>query len=155
VQITTFIVSIRPDAVNRQINDTLVEGEDYIYAKGNPQEVDLGICPRLNSSVFKCLYSRNLTLMSNGFLQPKADFQGTILTSQSSTTMAKGQVNMKLNFRIRQPVSGLQWKNMQQSQFGPKQRLFLLTFFRGLTGQPDDNAPRVDCDALYTCYNAS
>jgi len=155
VQITTFVVSIRPDAVNRQINDTLVEGDDYIYAKGQPGGVDLGIVPRLNPAVFKVLYTRNVTLMSNGFLQPKADFQGTILTSQSSTTMAKGQINMKLNFRIRQPVQGTTWKNMQQSQFGPKQRLFLLTFFRGLTPQPDDNAPRVDCDCLYTCLNAS
>ena len=119
VQITTFVVSIRPDAVNRQINDTLVEGQDYIYSKGAPGGSDLGIVPRLNSAVFKVLYTRNVTLMSNGFLQPKADFQGTILTSNAKTTMAKGQINMKLNFRIRQPVQGLQWKNMQQNQFGP------------------------------------
>lgn len=155
VQITTFVVSIRPDAVNRQINDTLVEGDDYIYAKGAPGGSDLGIVPRLNPAVFKVLYTRNVTLMSNGFLQPKADFQGTILTSNAATTMAKGQINIKLNFRLKQPVQGTPWKNMQQSQLGLSQRLFLLMFFRGLTPQPDDQAPRVDCDALYTCYNAS
>lgn len=159
VQITTFVVSIRKDAVNRQINDTLVEGQDYIYAKGNPGDVDLGIVPRLNSAVFKVLYTRNVTLMSNGFLQPKAEFPSgagtTVITSNANTTMAKGQINLKLNFNIRQPVSGLQWKNMTQAQFGPSQRLFLLTFFRGITAQPDDVAPRVDCDALYCCYNAS
>lgn len=156
VQITTFIVSIRPDAVNRQVNDTLVEGDDYIYAKGNPGDVDLGIVPRLNSAVFKVLYTRNVTLMSNGFLQPPAeDSGGEVLISNALTTMKKGQVNMKLNFNIRQPVQGLQWKNMQQSQFGPSQRLFLLTFFRGITPAADAVAPRLDCDALYVCYNSS
>lgn len=159
VQITAFIVSIRKDAVNRQINDTLVEGQDYIYAKGAAGAVDLGIVPRLNPAVFKVLYTRNVTLMSNGWLQPKAEFPSgantTVINSNAFSTMAKGQVNLKLNFNIRQPVSGLQWKNMTQAQFGPTQRLFLLTFFRGLTSQPDDDAPRVDCDALYTCYNAS
>lgn len=157
VQITTFVVSIRRDAVNRQINDTLVEGQDYIYAKGNPGNVDLGIVPRLNPAVFKVLYTRNVTLMSNGFLQPIAAVgaNNTPLVSSPFATMAKGQINLKLNFNIRQPVSGSQWKNMTQAQFGPSQRLFLLTFFRGITAQPDDTAPRVDCDALYTCYNAS
>ena len=156
VQISTFIVSIRPDAVNRQINDTLVEGDDYIFAKGNPGDIDLGIVPRLNPAVFKVLYTRNVTLMSNGFLQPRAeDTGGEILISNSFATMKKGQVNMKLNFNIRQPVQGLQWKDMQQAQFGPRQRLFLLTFFRGLSPNVDDVAPRVDCDALYCCYNAS
>jgi len=154
VQITTFIVSIRPDAVNRQINDTLVEGDDYIYAKGAPGGSDLGIVPRLNPAVFKVLYTRNVTLMSNGFLQSKVDVNNNPLVSNSFATMAKGQINIKLNFRLRQPVQGTSWKNMQQSQLGPSQRLFLLTFFRGITPQPDDNAPRVDCDALYTCYNA-
>ena len=155
VQITTFIVSIRKDAVNRQINDTLVEGQDYIFAKGAAGAIDLGIVPRLNPAVFKVLYTRNVTLMSNGFLQPIVDVNNNPLVSNSSNTMRKGQVNLKLNFNIRQPVNGDQWKNMQQSQFGPTQRLFLLTFFRGITAQPDDNAPRLDCDALYTCYNAS
>ena len=159
VQISTFIVSIRKDAVNRQINDTLVEGEDYIFAKGAAGAVDLGIVPRLNPAVFKVLYTRNVTLMSNGFLQAKAEFPSgsgtTTIVSNANTTMAKGQINLKLNFNIRQPVSGLEWKNMTQAQFGPSQRLFLLTFFRGITENPDDNAPRVDCDALYTCYNAS
>ncbi len=159
VQITTFIVTIRRDAVNRQINDTLVEGQDYIFAKGGQGAIDLGIVPRLNSNVFKVLYTRNVTLMNNGFLQPKATIavggDQVPLVSNSSNTMRKGQINLKLNFNIRQPVDGLQWKNMQQSQFGPSQRLFLLTFFRGVTDSPDDDAPRVDCDALYTCYNAS
>lgn len=155
VQITTFIVSIRRDAVNRQINDTLVEGQDYIYAKGAAGAVDLGIVPRLNPAVFKVLYTRNVTLMSNGWLQPKVDVNGNSLVSSANATMAKGQVNIKLNFNIRQPTAGSQWKNMTQAQFGPSQRLFLLTFFRGLTPNVDDAAPRLDMDALYTCYNAS
>jgi len=110
VQITTFIVSIRKDAVNRQINDTLVEGDDYIYAKGNPGDIDLGIIPRLNPAVFKVLYTRNVTLMSNGFLLPKVeDSGGENVVSNSFATMKKGQINLKLNFNIRQPIQGLEW----------------------------------------------
>jgi hypothetical protein len=155
VQITTFIVSIRPDAVNRQINDTLIEGDDYIYAKGGAPGTDLGIVPRLNPAIFKVLYTRNVTLMSNGFIQPIVQVDETALVSNSSNTMRKGQVNLKLNFNIRQPTQGTSWKLMQQSQFGPSQRLFLLTFFRGISDDVDDDAPRVNCDALYTCYNAN
>ena len=65
---------------------------------------------------------------------------------------------MKLGFNIRQPTQGASWTTMDQSQFGPSQRLFLLAFINqqaGVQGDPSVQGARVNFDALYTCYNAS
>lgn len=79
---------------------------------------------------------------------------GQPIIGNARTTFAKGQVNMNLNYKIRQPI-GTSWRTMTMDQFMPSQRLYLLTFFRGNTDLPDDNPCRVDWDALYSCYNAS
>jgi len=152
-QITCFVVSIRKDAVNRVINQAgLVAGEDYIFSQ-NAQDYNFN--PRLNSNVFKVHYVRDVSLMAGVWLENAVQAGTANFSGNPQTTMAKGQVNMKLNFRIRQPTQGLQWRDMSQSQFTPSQRLFLLTFFKGQTNDVDDNPPRIDWDAQYTCYNSS
>ena len=152
-QITCFVVSIRKDAANRVINQAgLTAGEDYIFSQ-NAQDYNFN--PRLNSNVFKVHYVRNISLTAGVWLENAVPAGGTNFSGNPQTTFAKGQVNMNLNYRIRQSVQGLQWRDMTQAQFAPSQRLFLLTFFKGKTNEPDDNPPRVDWDAQYTCYNAS
>lgn len=150
-QMTTFIVSLRRDAANRTPDDTatLTEGDDFIVST---QE---GFNARLNPSVFKVHYVRNLSLMSASWKEPETQAGQAVFTSNSATTFAKGQVNMKLNFRLRQPVTPQNWKVMTQEQLSPHQRLYILTFFKGSTNEPDDTPPAVYYDALYTCYNSS
>ncbi len=145
-QITTFIVSIRPDATDRIINEAnLVEGNDYIVSDEEFQ-------PRLNPAVFKVHFRRHVSLMSNGWKQDKFETGGDVLTSNSSDTLKKGQVNIDLDLKIRQP-GGQSWRSMDQSQFGPQSRWFQLTFFKGQTNDVDDDPTRVDTDVLYTCVN--
>lgn len=147
VQITTFIVTIRPDATNRVINAAgLTVGEDYIYSVDQFQ-------PRLNSNVFKVLYRRHVTLMSNSFGQPGFEAAGDALVANSQDTFKKGQVTIPLNFKVRQP-NGQAWKDMDQSQFGPSRRYFQLNFFRGQANDVSDAPPTVETDILYTCVNS-
>jgi len=145
-QITVFIVTIRPDATNRVINEAnLVEGNDYILSDEDFQ-------PRLNPAVFKVHYRRHVSLMQNAWKQPAFQSAGDVLTSNSSDTLKKGQVTIDLDFKMRQP-SGQSWRSMDQSQFGPQHRWFQLTFFKGQTNEVDDDPTRVDTDILYTCVN--
>lgn len=147
-QLTTFVVSLRRDAANRIIDqNNLTEDEDYIY---NGQNFN----PRLNPAVFKVHYVRNLSLMANSWLLDKATITNQEVVGNQALTFAKGQVNMTLNYKIRQPL-GTQWNTMNQDQMPPHQRLYLMSFFKGNTNEVDDIAPRVDYDALYTCFNAS
>lgn len=149
-QITTFIVSIRRDAANKPITfSDLKAGEDYIYS-GSQQQFN----PRLNPAVFKVHYCRNVSLMSNAWLAPRAVIGDAAIVGNPDTTLKKGQVNLKLNYRIRQPL-GTPWRQMTQDQFAPSQRLYLISFFRGQTNDVDDLAPRVDFDNLVTCFNSS
>ena len=147
-QVTTFIVSLRKDAANRIVSQSgLTVDEDYILG-----EQDFN--PRLNPSVFKVHYVRHLSLMSNAWQQNKTLIGTTEFVGNPNTTYAKGQVNIKPNIRLRQPV-GTPWITMDQDQLPPHQRYFILTFFKGNTDAVDDDPPRVDWDALYTVYNAS
>jgi len=146
-QITTFIVTIRPDAVNRIINEAnLIEGDDYIVS---PEDFQ----PRLNSNLFKVLYRRHISLMAGGWKEEAFASAGDVLVSNSTQTLKKGQVNLSLNFKVRQP-NGQTWRTMDQSQFGPARRYFQLNFYKGQTNQVDDDPPRVDTDILYTCINS-
>lgn len=148
-QITTFVVSIRKDAANRVINEQgLINGQDYIVSPTQSFNA------RLNPAVFKVHYVRNVSLMSNTWLEPSAQAGNSTFASNSYATFKKGQVNMKLGFNIRQPL-GEPWTALNQAQLSPSQRLFLISFFRGQTDGVDDNPPRVDFDALYTAYNSS
>lgn len=149
-QFTTYIVALRKDSADREITFAdLTAGEDYIYS-GSQQQFNV----RLNPAVFSVKYARNVSLMSNAWLAPKAEVGGATFAGNPRTTYAKGQVNMKCNYRIRQPL-GAVWRTMTQEQFTPSQRLYLITFFRGQTQEVDDLAPRVDYDNLITCYNSS
>lgn len=150
-QYTVFVVSIRKDAVDKVINQaSLVKDQDYITNLGDDFNV------RLNPAVFKVHYCRNVSLCKNAWVSPAFTAGTSELAGNPQTTMAKGQVNMKLNFNIRQPVQGTSWTAMNQAQFGPSQRLFLLSFMVQQTDTPDpNNVARVNFDALYTCYNAS
>lgn len=147
-QITTFLVSLRKDASNRTIDEAnLTENEDYIYS-------GQFFNPRLNPQVFKCHFVKNVSLTSGTWNEPLSAIGGTTIVGNPNTTFAKAQCNMTLNFRMRQPV-GTPWNTMVQNQLPPNQRLYLMTFFRGGTDQPDNNPVRMTWDALYTCYNAA
>ncbi len=147
-QMSTFVVTIRKDAANRVIDqNNLTLDEDYIF---NSQNFN----PRLNSAVFKVHYVRHLSLTSSVWQEPKAEVAGAEIIGNQGFSFAKGQVNMKLNYKIRQPL-GTQWNTMDQDQLPPHQRIYLMTFFKGNTNEPDDNPPLVQFDALYTCFNAS
>lgn len=148
VQITTFIVSIRKDAADRTITQAgLTDEQDYIYS-------GQFFNPRLNSQLFKVLYTRSVSLAATAWTEPTAEVGVVPIIGNARTTFAKGQVNLNLNYRLRQPI-GTSWRTMSQAQLVPSQRLYLLTFFRGQTDGVDDRPCRVDWDALYTCYNAS
>ena len=147
-QITTFVVSLRRDAANRIISQTtLIPDQDYIY---NSEDFNV----RLSPQTFKVHYVRNVSLMSNAWLQPKTTIGTNEFVGNPNTTLARGQVNMTLNYKVRQP-SGTTWKGMNQEQFPPHQRLYLLSFFKGNTNDVDDDPPRVDYDSLVTCFNAA
>lgn len=150
-QYTIFVVSIRKDAADRVINQaSLTKGQDYITNLGDDFNV------RLNPAVFKVHYARNLSLTKNSWVSPAFTPGGQELAGNPATTFAKGQVNMKLGFNIKQPVLGTPWTAMNQGQFPPAQRLFLLSFMVQQTDQADpNNVARVNFDALYTCFNAS
>lgn len=151
VQATTYIVSLRRDAANRDPFDpaTLVAGDDFIVSTQQRQNA------RLNPSVFKVHAYRNVSLMSGTWRQPEVVAGNATFTSNSATTFAKGQLNLKLNFRLRQPTTQQNWKVMEQDQLSPWQRLYILTFFTGSTNEVDDDPPAVFYDCLYTCYNSS
>lgn len=150
-QITSYIVSLRRDAANRtpDIPATLVENQDFIVSTQQGQNA------RLNSSVFKIHAYRNLSLVSNSWRGDSATAGGSTFASNSALTFGKGQVNLKLNFKIRQPTTSSNWKSMTQAQLSPSQRLYILTFFKGSTNDVDDQPPGVFYDCLTTCYNAS
>lgn len=149
-QYSVFVVSIRPDAANRVINSAgLNKNEDYIVNSGDDFSV------RLNASIFKVHYTRQVSLTKGNWVEPPIVSGGVAFTGNPQTTFAKGQVNMKLNRFIRQPTLGLKWKDMDQSQFGPTQRLFLLAFMVQRSAAANQDGARVNFDALYTCYNAS
>ena len=149
-QISTFVVSVRKDAANRDIDQNgLVLNEDYIF---NTQNFN----PRLNSSVLKVHYVRHVSLMASAWTRSATEIgqDDTVLYGDPKSTWAKGQVNMTLNYRLRQPT-GTAWRGMDDSQLPPSQRLYLLTFFKGNTQNSDDDPVRVDWDAMYTCFNSS
>ncbi len=150
-QMTTFIVTLRKDATDAVPNQ-LVKDVDYIVNGGD------NFNPRLNPAKYKVWYVRNVSLTYNAWVTQAADVGGDQLATQPGLTFAKGQANLKLNFNIRQPAQGLAWNAMDQSQFGPSQRMFLITFFSqqaNVDEGPFNDGARLNFDALYTCYNSS
>lgn len=149
-QMTTFIVSLRRDAANRVVDPALlVENDDFIVST---QE---GFNARLNPAVFKVHYARNISLAANVWQEEAAVVGGQAIAGNATTTFRKGQINLKLNYKLRQPTSVTPWKTMTMPQLPHYQRLYILTFFKGQTDGVDDDPPGVFYDCLYTCYNAS
>lgn len=156
-QFTTFIVTLRPDAANRQPTQAgLVQGKDYILSGGQDFNV------RLNPAVFKVHYVRNVSLTKNTWVETAANVGQQPFAGNPFTTYRKGQITLQMNIRLRQPtIGGLQeltWKNIAMNQLGPHQRYFLITFITQQAGlQPGEEnlGARLDYDALFTCYNAA
>ncbi len=146
-QITTFVVSIRKDAAARDLTN-LVEGDDYIYSSGDQFNV------RLNPSLLKCHYVRNITLSKGALFDEPPTVGGVALATSPGMTFAKGQVNMNLNFRLRQPL-GTPWQDMKIDQLVPSQRIYLLSFITSETNAPGDNPVEIGFDALFTTFNPS
>lgn len=150
-QFTTFVVTLRKDATD-VVPNNLTKGEDYITNSGDDFNV------RLNPAVFKVHYVRNVSLMYNAWVTRAATVGNNVFAGNPNTTYSKGQVNMKLGLNIRQPTQGLSWTGMDQSQFGPSQRYFLITFIvqqADASTAPLTDVAKLNFDALYTCYNAS
>lgn len=142
-QQSTFIVTIRKNAANRLNLNVLTEGTDYINS------INQGWNVRLNPAIFKVHFARYNTLTNNGLLLPVGVVAGT-----PTTTYKKGQVNLSLNMKIREP-NGLPWVGMQQFQLTPSNRYYLLTFQNTVTrtDTPDLLPASIDYDCLFTTYN--
>lgn len=146
-QITTFVVSLRKDAATRDLT-ALVEGPDYIYSAGDQFNV------RLNPALLKCHYARNITMTKGTLFDEPPAVGGIRLATSPGLTFAKGQVNMNLNYRLRQPL-GTSWQTMKIDQLVPSQRLYLLSFITSETNNPGDNPVEISFDALFTTFNSS
>ncbi|AXQ66517.1 MAG: putative capsid protein [Cressdnaviricota sp.] len=146
-QVTCFIVSLRKDAANRNLL-SLVAGQDYIYDQADNFNV------RLNSAVFKCHYSRNITMTKNTLFYQPPVVGGVALATSPGLTFAKGQVNLKLNYRLRQPL-GTTWREMECKQLIPQQRLYVLCFWTHQADAAGTPPPELGYDALYTTFNSS
>lgn len=152
-QITTFIVTIRPDSADREITPVSLNiGNDYIDSFGQDMN------PRLSPDLFKVHYTRNVTLTKNTFESAPVTSGGITAAFNPRNTYAKGQVTLKCNLNIRNPNRTAPWKDMEIDQFSPRERYYLLAFFT----QQSDVAPgtvaggaRVDYDCLYTTMNSS
>ena len=81
--------------------------------------------------------------MNSSWRQDYAEAGGSTFASNSALAFAKGQINLKLNFKFRQPThtTSANWKVMTQEQLPPHQRLYILTFFKRSTAEPDDDPP--------------
>ncbi len=147
-QFTVFIVSLQEQAANKNVPNGLILGDDYIQGAS-----DYNI--RLNPAVFDVKYSRNVSLMKNGWEDQATVIGTTPFAGQPSETLRKGQVSLRLNTYLRQPT-GINWRDMIMEQLKPSQKLYLLTF---ITQQSIDDTElsgaRLDFDALYHTYNAS
>lgn len=142
-QMSVFIVTLRKDASNRQIDlQPLTEKDDFIYGGENDWNV------RLNPSVFKVHFARYITLTNNVLLGPSS-----LSVGNPRQTYGKGQVTIPLNVNIREP-NGLPWKSMQRFQLPPRQRYYLLSFQSTLTPAVGAPSPaRITYDVLATTYN--
>lgn len=144
-QISLFVVTFRKDAANRTIN-SLTSPEDFIRSTQD-------FVVRLNPSVCKVHYVRHVSLTKGAFAEAPAVAGGVAFAGNPATTMAKGQVNMTLNAKIRQPL-GTTWTAMDQDQFVPGMRYQLLCF---ITQQSDSSTVntgvRIDYDCLATTMN--
>lgn len=150
-QFTTFVVSVRKDSANRAIVvGNLTEGRDFILSAG--QDFNCRVSP----SLFKVHYVSNHSLTKNTWLSNAASIGDETFAGNPMTTFKKGQVNMKLNFRIRQPNQGLSWTQMGITQFSPAQRLYLITFVtQNSQSAVAASGARLDYDALFTTVNQS
>lgn len=147
-QVSLFIVSLRKHAVNKDL-DALVLDQDYVRGA-----TDYNV--RLNPSVFKVLYTRDVSLTTNKWETPPFASGGVLLAGNPYTTFKKGQVNLKLNTTIREPLGLQPWSEMQISQMPYYQKIYILTFFyqKGSGLNPGEGC-KVEWDMLATTYNAS
>lgn len=149
-QMTVFVVTFRRQAANRDI-PSMQSGDDYI------QSVTQDMNVRLNPAVFKVHYARNVSMTTGAWLQkPYVNAQGTRLAPEPTTTFTKGQVNLKLNLNLRQPITTDSWKDMSVDQLSPQSRYYLLCFYNTQgTNSLAQSGARLDFDALYTTMNAT
>lgn len=152
-QFTAFIVTVRPQSADRVIDSNgLAIGNDYINSVG--QDMNF----RVSSDLFKVHYTRSVSLTKNTWVTTAAQVGGQQAGFNPQTTMARGQVNIKLDMRIRNPNRSSPWKDMEIDQFSPTQRYYLLCFFTQQSGLappvPATAGARLDFDTLWTCYNS-
>jgi len=149
-QISLFIVTLRQQSASYNPEAVApIANQDYILNNG-----DFNV--RLNPSVWKCHYSRQVTMMANTYLEPSVP--GTT-AGDPKTTFNKGQINLKPKIKARAPFQGgLQsaWKNLDISQLPFYQRYYLIIHFnqRSAAGQGLQTGARVAWDLLATTINS-
>lgn len=147
-QMSLFIITLRKNAANKNISG-LIDGEDYVRGFEGYQV-------RLNPSVFKVHYARDVSLSSNGWDTQPFSAGGLTLTSNSYFTFKKGQVNLKMNQYIREPTGIQPWKDMTIDNFGYYQKYHILCFFYQFAPLVTNESAvaSVEYDALMTTFNA-
>lgn len=148
-QITMFVVTIRPDSAQRDLSNLVIR-QDYINSVGG------NFNTRLSPQLVKVHATRNVTLTKNSWISRSVEVDNRDFAGNPATTFKKGQVNIKMGIKIRNPNRASPWKDMEINQFSPHERYYLLCFF---TQQSDvaqaGSGARVDYDCLFTCMNSS
>lgn len=148
-QITMFVVTVRPDSAQRNLANLQIQN-DYINSVGGDFNT------RVSSQLFKVHATRNVTLTKNSWISRSVEINNRDFAGNPAVTFKKGQVNIKMGIRIRNPNRQSPWKDMEIAQFDPMQRYYLLCFFTQQCDVAQQSAgARVDYDCLFTCMNSS
>lgn len=147
-QMSLFIVTLRKNAASKDLNN-LSLNEDFVRGPTDYQV-------RLNPSVFKVLYARDVSLTTNKWDSAPFFSGGDVLAGNPYTTFKKGQINIKLNSYVREPTGLQPWSEMQIFQLPYYQKVNMLCFFyqQGSGLEPGQGA-RVEWDMLATTYNSA
>lgn len=130
-QISLFIVTLRRDAANREPTGTqiLQEGIDYVSNRvGVSDDPLLQQNPVLNSSIYKVHYARHVTMTQGGYLESPANIGGNDVVANGQTTYRKGQVNIRMRLKVRNPRADIPWNQIPIAQLPHYNQYFLLTF---------------------------
>ena len=159
-QISLFIVTLRPDVTNRNYLGTnvLEVSQDYIANRlgaADDPVYESGI--RLNPSVFKVWYSRNVTMSQGAFLVPPATVGADDFNGNPMTTYRKGQVTLKMRLNARNPRNAGSWKDIPFEDLPNYNKYILITCVsqQAAVGTTAASSVCIDTDLLCTTMNVS
>lgn len=160
-QISFFIVTLRKDSSNRDFDgqQVLVEGQDYIANRVGADAVNVQSFQqnaRLNPNVFKVHYARHVSMAQGGYLEEPAQIQQNDVVSNSFGTYRKGQVNLKMRMKVRNPVGNLAWGNVTFEQLPYYQKYYIITLVNQAC-EPNIDATEavvINCDTMFSTINS-